>query len=195
MKKYCRLVLVVMVILSSCSSVRYNKIYNYDDEFRGNSRKLVRISIKPEERRTEIGVARVVFEKVRSSVYEEVNAYFVISRSSSSFKADEKCFVKVGGKHYELQLFDHKSEYRSVTEVGASGFSFSDSVGAKSLFSSDVDTRTWVEDKFIIKLSGEVLIALSGAGEVFFRFYFGPIQGTYRFKGRKLCLLKSVSGH
>jgi uncharacterized protein YxeA len=89
-------IFMVAFIIVACSTVKYNKVYSYQDEFLHNSKKYTRIHLRPEERRTEIGPANMIFEKEMNKDGESVNAYFVVSRSSSSFKVKDKGFIKTG---------------------------------------------------------------------------------------------------
>ena len=177
---------ILVILIASCSSIRYNRGYRYDDEFRGGVRNYIRVSIKPEERRTEIGVARVIIEKEIKGSLENVKAYFVVSRTPSSFKSEKTGYMKVGDHKFELSIEDPISELRTKSEATMSGFSRSDSTGVESEQSADIETRVWNEDKFILNLSGEIVSVVLEAREVIFRFYFGPIPATYRITGSTL---------
>jgi hypothetical protein len=176
----------LIILIASCSAIRYNRGYRYDDEFRGGVRNYIRLSIKPEERRTEIGVARVIIEKEIKGSLENVKAYFVVSRTPSSFKSEKTGYMKVGDHKFELSIEDPVSELRTKSEATMSGFSRSDSTGVESKQSADIETRVWNEDKFILNLSGEIVSEVLKAREVIFRFYFGPIPVTYRITGSTL---------
>jgi len=185
---------VSAIIFLSCSSVKYNTVYRYDDEFRGNSREYVRIIVRPEERRTEIGQARIIFEKVEGNDGGFRDAYFVIMRAASSFRADEIGFLKAGESKFGIKLTDPVSELRMETEETVSTYTSQDSTGTSVTTSSDTDTRTWVEEKFIIKISDESAIGILETDEIIFRFYFGPVPVTYRIIGKELELIKEVIG-
>jgi hypothetical protein len=184
----------LVVVLQSCSSVRYNKIYQYEDEFRGNSREYVRIMVRPEERRTEIGHARVIFERVEGASGGSHDAYFVIMRAASSFMADKSGFLKAGESKFEIKLTDPISEFRMKTEETLSRVTSQDSTGTSVATTADTDTRTWIEEKFIIKISDESARVLLETDEIIFRFYFGPVPVTYRITGKRLALIKEVIG-
>jgi hypothetical protein len=178
--------LVLVILIAACSVIRYNRGYRYDDEFRGGVRNYIRVSIKPEERRTEVGVARVIIEKEVKGSLENVKAYFVISRTPSSFKSEKTGYLKVGDHRFDLSIEDSESELRTKSEAAISSFSRSDSTGVESGQSTDIETRVWNEDKFIINLSGEIVSEVLEAREIIFRFYFGPIPVTYRITGSTL---------
>ncbi len=189
-----RLIMTCIFVLNSCSTVKYNKVYSYYDEFRDNSKKFVRVGIKSEEKRSEVGTARIIMEKEAMKEGEEVRAYFVIWRSSASFAADGSGFIKVGGMKYELSLQDQVSKFRTKSEANITNFAAPDSTGLSSAFSTDIDTRTWIEDKFVITLPDEVVKAISGTSEAIFRFYFGPVPASYILDRRRLKLVKEVIG-
>lgn len=183
---------MIAIVLWSCSSVRYNKVYRYDDEFRGSSREYVRLMLKPEERRTEIGHARVIFERVEGVQGVSRDAYFVIMRAASSFGADRYGFLKAGENKYELELRDPVSEYRTSTDETVSTVFSKDTTGLSVSTTTDIDTRTWIEEKFIIRIPDESAGAIKASDEVVFRFYFGPVPVTYHISGNKLLVIKEV---
>lgn len=193
MKSYYSFLIVAVVLTAfSCSSVRYNKVYQIDDEFRNNTKKYTRIHLRPEDRRTEIGSATMIFEKQIDSEGQDVSGYFVVSRSSSSFKVAEDGFMKAGNNKIELKLKDPVSEFKSRSEATISGLASVDSSGTVTGQSADIDTRTWIEDKFIVNLSQEAVKGISEAKNVMFRFYFGPIPATYELEGKKLYSVQRV---
>ena len=193
MKRVLQLLIIAISFAAvSCGTLRYNRVYSYDDEFRDNVKTYTRVSVKPEERRTEIGSARLIMEKKTSKEGEAINAYFIIYRSSSSFKVDRSGFVKVGDKKYGLSLQDPVSELKSKSEVSISGIATVDTSGTVTGQTADIDTRTWIEEKFVISFSREVAERMTEAESVLFRFYFGPIAATYRLEGRRLGVIKQV---
>ena len=186
--------LIIAVTFSSvaCSSVRYNRVYSVADEFRENVKTYTRISLRSEEKRTEIGSARIVLEKVVSNEGEAVRAYFVVTRSSFSFKVDDKGFIKADDKKFEISLLDPVSQLKTKSEATISGLATVDTSGVVTGQSADIETRTWIEDKFVINLAKEVETGILKAQNVLFRFYFGPIPATYELKEKKLVLVKQI---
>jgi hypothetical protein len=180
------LLIIISFTITSCETLKYNRVYIYKDEFRESERTYTTIRIKPEERRTEIGSARLVLEKELGQGWEDINAYFIIYRSSSSFEVDRSGFVKIGDHKYELSLQDPVSEFKSESEATISGIASVDSSGVVSGQTADVDTRTWIEDKFVVYLPQEVVSDAAEAEAVIFRFYFGPIPVTYKLGGKNL---------
>lgn len=192
MKYIIGIIICCVCILSSCSAVRYNKIYRYKDEFTGSNREYVRIGIRPEERRTEIGNARVIIEKVEGPGGVTQDTYFVIMRAASSFGVDRRGFIRAGGINYEVELMDPVSEFRTKTEETLMTVSSGDSTGTTVSTTSDSDTRTWIEEKFMVRIPAESFSSVKSGNEVIFRFYFGPVPVTYVIKGKKLDLVREV---
>jgi hypothetical protein len=186
------LILMVALVAVACSTVKYNKVYSYQDEFLHNSKKYTRIHLKPVERRTEIGSANMIFEKEMNKEGEAVNVYFVVSRSSSSFKVKNKGFVKTGDKQFDVPLMDPVSEFKSKSETTIYGIATADTSGVVTGQTADIDTRTWIEDKFVINLSNEIAEGIKEASNVILRFYFGPIPITYKLEGYKLLSVKNA---
>lgn len=79
---------VTLIPLSalSCSTQRYNKICSNEDEFPGTKKDYVSIRLKHEEKRTEIGPAKMIFK--RKSHEKPADAYFVIYRADSGSAAE-----------------------------------------------------------------------------------------------------------
>lgn len=185
-------ILMVAFVAVACSSVKYNKVYSYQDEFLHNSKKYARIHLKPVERRTDIGAANIIFEKEINKEGEDINAYFVVYRSSSSFKVKDKGFIKTGDRQYDVLLMDPVSEFKSKSEATISGIATADTSGVVTGQAADIDTRTWIEDKFVISLSKEIAEGIKEASNVILRFYFGPIPITYKLEGYKLLSVKNA---
>ena len=186
------LIIVIQVAVVSCGTLRYNKVYWYRDEFRDSEKAYTRIKVRPDERRTEVGSARIIIEKELSRGGTSVDLYFVIYRSASSFRAGFSGYLKADDKKYELALKDPVEELRTKSEVSVSGIATVDSSGIVTGQTADIDTRTWIEEKFMAGLSGEMAAVIAGSSEVFFRFYFGPIPVTYKIKGKRLAAIKKV---
>jgi len=186
------LIILVSCATVSCGTLRYNKVYRYRDEFRDNEKAYTRIKVRPDERRTEVGSARVIIEKELSNEGTSVNLYFVIYRSASSFRTGFSGFLKAGDKKYELALKDHVWELRTKSEASVSGIATVDSSGIVTGQTADIDTRTWIEEKFVASLSGEMVSVIDGSAEALLRFYFGPIPATYIIKRKRLAAIKKV---
>jgi hypothetical protein len=67
----------------------------------------------------------------------------------------------------------------------------SDSTGYSSFQKSDTNSSQWFDEKFVLDLTPEMVSAIGLSDEVTLRFYFGPLQATYKLDGRRL---KSVQG-
>lgn len=166
-------------------SMYYRRFQSFDDEFR-NSRKLIaRISLRPEEKRTEINSAYVLFEREITSGSNKTNAYFVVSRSTKSFRIQDRGYLRAGDKTFETDITNILSEYKSKSSATFQTFAGSDSTGASSGVLADMDERIWIDDKFMLILTPEMTSEIKNAGEFIARFYFGPVPATFRFSGSK----------
>jgi hypothetical protein len=186
------LIIIIQIAAVSCGTLRFNKVYRYKDEFRENEKAYTRIRVRPDERRTEVGTARVIIEKESGIKGISADLYFVIYRSASSFRVGLSGYLKAGENKYKLALRDPASELRTKSEATISGITTIDSSGVVTGQAADIDTRTWIEEKFVISLSREMVSGITGSEEAVFRFYFGPIAATYAIKGNKLSAIKKV---
>jgi hypothetical protein len=186
------LIIVIQIAAVSCVTPRYNKVYRYKDEFRENEKAYTRIRVRPDERRTEVGPARVIIEKESDIKGISTDLYFVIYRSASSFRVGLSGYLKAGENKYELALRDPLSELRTKSEAANSDITSVDSSGVVTGQAAGIDTRTWIEKKFVISLSQEMVSGITGSDEAVFRFYFGPMPATYVIKGNRLSAIKKV---
>lgn len=177
--------LTVFMLTSGCSGLSYIRFQQFDDEFK-NSRKLIgRITLRPVERRSEINSAYVVFEREISSDNDETTVWFVVSRSTKSFRIEDRGYLKAGDKTFETDITNIFSEYKSKSSATFQTFAGSDSTGASSGVLADVDERIWIDDKFRLIITPEMTSEIRKAGEFIARFYFGPVPATFRFIGSK----------
>jgi len=116
----------------------------------------------------------------------------VISRASSSFPIDKTGYMKGGGNKFELHIEDSVSEYKSASETTYTSTARSDSAGVSVSQTSDTDTEVWFDEKFMIELTPGMISSILETDELVFRFYFGPIPGTFIFRGRRLEAVQEV---
>jgi hypothetical protein len=186
------LLIVPCLLMSGCAWIFVDRYQEYDDDFR-NSRKVIsRFNLRPEESKTEIGNAWVIFEKELSNREERIRAYFVISRATSSFKADNQGYIRIDDETYEIWLEDFVTEQKIDTETSSTSFIRSDSTSTTTGIQTSGDTRIWLEDKFMFPITSEMASRVEKCNKLTTRFYFGPIPSTYTFKGKDLDLLKKM---
>jgi hypothetical protein len=187
MKKIKYLLLILPgLLLTSCSWLFYDNYQKFDDEFRNNKKFIARVVIDPEERRTEINSAYVIFEREVSSDQDNVKAFFVISRSSNSFKIEDQGFLKANNQSFEIKIINTVSEYKSSTETSVKTYAKTDSTGVETGQTTDIDERNWIDDKFMFSLTPEMISEIRKSDDFIMRFYFGPMQATFKFRGSKL---------
>lgn len=187
MNKLKYLIFAILILLpAGCSRMISLNFQKFDDEFK-NSRKIIaRIDLAPEERRTEIDWAHVIFEREISDKQDNVKAYFVISRSSASFKIENSGYLKADGQSFEINITNALTEYKSKNETSVETYTKTDSTGVKTGQKTDINENIWIDDKFIFSLTPDMISKIKYADEFIVRFYFGPIPATFRFKGSKL---------
>ncbi len=174
------------LFMSGCSWLFYDSFQKFDDEFRNEKKVIARVNIRPEERRTEIMSAKVIFERVISDNGDDVKAYFVIGRSSSSFKIENSAYLKADNQTFELQIDNPVSELKSETETSVSSYLSSDSTGVKSGQTTDIDSHMWFDDKFVFIVTPQMVTRIANSKEMIARFYFGPVPATFKFRRSKL---------
>jgi hypothetical protein len=163
----------------------YDNYQRYDDEFKNNTKIISRVMLRPIERRTEISAAYIIFEREFSSSSDVAKAYFVVSRTMNSFKIENKGFMKVGEKPFEIEISSPVSEYRSKSETSVSSYAKVDSTGVHTGQTTDIDESKWIDDKFMFPLTDDMKDRIKDADVIILRFYFGPIPATFRIAGSK----------
>jgi hypothetical protein len=175
-----------ILFLSGCLRMFYVNFQKFDDEFKNNTKIIARILIRPEERGTEINYSQVIFEREVSANQDIVKAYFVISRSTTSFKIENLGYLKADNQSFEINVVCPVSEYKSKNHTSVSTYAKTDSTGVKTGQTTDTDQQTWIDDKFIFTLTPEMIAKIKKSDEFIVRFYFGPIPATFKFKGPDL---------
>jgi hypothetical protein len=180
------LLAIPTLLLFSCARIFYVNFQEFDDEFKNSKKIIARVLIRPEERRTEINYAQVIFEREISLNQDIVKAYFVISRSTTSFKIESLGYLKADNQQFEINVISPVSEYKSKNETSVSTYAKTDSTGVKTGQTTDIDQQIWIDDKFIFALTPEMIAKIKKSDEFIVRFYFGPIPATFKFSGPDL---------
>jgi hypothetical protein len=193
MKKKVFWFIYIIIAITGCSGRFYNRVIRYDDEFRNSSKRIARVNVRNDERRSEVRDAKIVFEKVEGLSGEESHsqAYFVIERSTASFGIGSQGYMKAGGRKFELRVEEPISEYKTEYETTEMNTVTSDSTGYSSFQMANTSTNNWFDEKFVTNFTPEMESSIGLSDRVIFRFYFGPIQSTFILEGRKL---KAVQG-
>jgi len=197
MKKGYLWLLVFILTIAGCSGKFYNRVIRYDDEFRNNSKTIVRLNLWNAEKWSEVREAGVVFEKLNGASGEKASfrAYFVISRSTASFGISDRGYMKAGSQKFEFEIEEPVSEYKEDFQSMVMESEKADSSGYSSNKMANTISSHWFDEKFMIMVTSEMVLAIESADQVVFRFYFGPIPTTFILEGKKLELLKSVYGN
>lgn len=180
------LILLISFSLAGCTDFLYDSFQQFDDEFKNSRKNIARLVLYPEERRTEINSASVIIEKEMLPGQELTKAYFVISRSSYSFRLEKTAFMKAAGQSFEINIAEPLTEYRSKKESSVSTNTTTDSTGVKTSETTNFNEYNWIDDKFVFELTPEMVSAINKSEEFIVRFYLGPIPATFKFKGSGL---------
>jgi len=179
------LFLLVCFTLNSCIAI-FNPYITVTDEFKNTKKSTFELTAYPTEFQSTVTNADITFEHITKVSGEDVNVYFVISRSSSSFKLDKKCFVKANGATYEMEIHNEETEYKTAQRTGSTTTTVKDSTKVKTKLTTNTTSYNWFDEKFVIRFTPEMKNSLLKTDELVFRFYLGPNEGTFRFKGYNL---------
>lgn len=177
---------ILALLTAGCSRMFYEKLQIFDDEFKNSQKIIARLDLYPQERRTEINYAHIIFEREISGKQDSVKAFFVIARSSTSFRIENKGYLKADNQSFEINIINPSSEYKSKSETSVETYTKTDSTGVKTGQTTNIDENIWIDDKFMFRLTPEIISLIKKTDEFKVRFYFGPIPATFIFKGSKL---------
>lgn len=192
MRKATLVLIVFSLTLTGCSYLLNAPSKTFEDEFKNTKTHTLAQTFRPDESKSEIISATITFNRIITNSNENVNVYFVVNRSNSSFKVDKKGFMKANGNRFEFISESEGSELRSRQESNTTSTTTKDSTSVKTTYSTDVKNITWYDDKFAVLLTSEMVAALLKTDELLFRFYFGPEQATFRLKGYRLQQVKNL---
>jgi hypothetical protein len=192
--RYYVVIIGISLLLYGCSYAMYNKVFSSDDEFRNEKRSIVRVRLWAEEKYNEVDGAVLICEGIRKSDARTVRFYFNIPRSITGYRIKDEAYIKVGGNRYRVFAEDSESLFNHDNDLSISMFSSADSTGSKSGQTTDIKSRTWVEEKFVITAKDSVLYDMAKSKNMLFRFYFGPEMITYSLDGFKYDLVSKSAG-
>ena len=163
------------------------------DEFKHTKKVTLEISVIPTERIiNSVTNTNIIFEKCVSESGETLNAYFVLNRSSSSFKLERGCFIKASGKSYETDIENQETTNRSQLMAMTQSSSVKDSTKIKSETKTISNSYDYYEEKFVIHFAPKMIESIKNTDELIFRYYLGPNQATFRITGPQLKRIKKL---
>lgn len=192
MRKATLVLIVFSLALMGCSNLFNTPIKTFDDEFKNTKTHTLAQTFRPVEYKSEIISATLTFSRTITNLNENVNLYFLLSRSSSSFKVDKKGFMKANGNRFEFISELEGSDFKSKQESSTTSTTTKDSTSVKTTCSTEVKNINWYDDKFVVQLTPEMVKALLMTDELLFRFYLGPEQATFSIKGNRLQQVKNL---
>lgn len=182
---------LICLTFSSCA-ILFNPYITSLDDFKNSKKSTFEITVVPSEFMSPVQNAIITFERITSGDTNTTNVYFVISRSSSSFNIEKKCYIKTDDKNYELEIESQGTEYKTSHETSSTTTTVKDSTKVKTESISKSNNINWYEEKLVVRLTPEIKNSLLKTNELLFRFYFGPKEGTFRFKGYSLKRVKGL---
>ena len=194
MKNSNRIFVFLFAITSmvSCSFINQSNYSKLDDEFTGRKTFTVTQYVNSAEKNFDIGSVKIIFQRIQIENNENLIAYFVINRYSSSFDLENKAFLKANGQKYELFIDKRNTDYKTSTSTSSSNSTTTDSTSVNTINTTETSTRNWSEEKFSIPLNKDIAKSLIEGNDVFFRFYFGPRVATYKLSESQISNLKKM---
>ena len=165
----------LLLSFSSCDS--NNVIRTYNDEFRGGTKLLMNQYARPlDPRHSPVQAALITYEKeFLNPKPDAFNMYVVFSRGTTSFDVGRKGFIKIGDTIFDVEAKSMQTELK--TGVNDTSTTTTDSTGTHTIASSE--TVQWLNDKFKIVFTPEMVAALNNSTLMTIRFYSGPTPVTF----------------
>jgi hypothetical protein len=188
--QYAKISFVLMTIaLVSCRV--FNVIRTYPDEFKGSTKHILQQMVYPEDRRSPVGAVYLTYEKeVIPSQSASFNVYFVFSRGTTTFDIDRKGYLKIGDTKFELETQSMQSELKSGENTSTT--TVVDSTGSKTVMSSE--TIHWINDKFKVSFSAEMMALLKQNSSMMFQFYSGPVPVRLKIENENMKKIHELVG-
>lgn len=179
---------LLLLTVVSCNTY-FNNIQTYQDEFKSSKKFILNQYFRPEERKSLVSAVNITYEKEIMSVKPDVyNMYFVFTRGTTSFNIDRKGFLKIGESKFDIETKDIQTELK--TGVNDTSTTTTDSTGTHTIASSE--TVHWVNDKFKIALSPDMVAAITQNNVMTIRFYSGPVPVTFIIKEEYYAKMKEM---
>ena len=165
----------LLLTFTSCDS--NNVIRTYNDEFRGGTKLLMNQYVRPlDQRHSPVQMAIVTYEKeFLNPKPDAFNMYFFFARATTSFDVGRKGFLKIGDTIFDVEAKSMQTELR--TGVNDTTTTTTDSTGTHTIASSE--TVQWLNDKFKIAFTPDMVTALKNSTLMTIRFYSGPTPVTF----------------
>jgi hypothetical protein len=179
----------LILSINACSSF-LNVVQHYPDEFKKTDKFILNQYITPDEKKSLVQGAYITYEKEKGKSAEKVMLYFALQRATISFNVGKKGFLKTGGQSFEIEAVNLTTEGHSQTESSDNVVTTSDSTGVKTAVSSSSETKNWLQDKFKLELSPEMMNALQKGNDLILRFYAGALPITLTVKNKKWAKVK-----
>lgn len=194
MKSINRIVLFIITLslLVSCSFLNRPRYSKLDDEFTGKKIYTVSQYVNPTEKKVDIGIAKLTFQRILLGNSESLIAYFVINRYSNSFDLENKGFLRANEKNYAFTIDKKNTQYKTSTTTSSTNSTTKDSTKVSSVNTTETSTSNWYEEKFTITFNEEIALSLKKGKVVYFRFYFGPQVATYKLNDNQIQSLKKI---
>jgi hypothetical protein len=177
------------LLLNACNSF-LNVVTHYPDEFKKTDKFILNQYITPDEKKSLVQGAYITYEKEKNKSSEKVMLYFALQRATISFNVDKKGFLKTAGQSFEIQAIQLSTEGHSQTESSSNLVTTTDSTGVQTIVNSSSETKSWLQDKFKLELSPEMIQALQKGNDLILRFYAGAVPITLTVKNKKWAKVK-----
>ena len=158
------------IVLTGCSL--FYPINTQVDEFKRTKNITLEIAVQPTERLANSAIStNITFQKCISESGETLTAYFVLNRSSSSFKLDKGCFIKAFGKSYDTSIEDLETATRSQLVSMTQSSTVKDSTKVKTESKTMSNSYDYYEEKFVIRFTPEMIESVKMTNDLIFRLY------------------------
>ncbi len=173
----------------ACNSF-LNVVVHHPHEFKKTDKFILNQYITPNEKKSLVQGAYITYEKEKGKSSEKVTLYFALQRATISFNVGKKGFLKTAGQSFEIEAVNLTTEGHSQTENSSNSVTTTDSTGVQTLVSASSETKSWLQDKFKLELSPEMMQALQKGNDLILRFYAGAMPITLTIKGKKWAKVK-----
>lgn len=193
MKSLLKILLFIGMVWSAagCGNSYYNTITHYSDEFKKTETFILNQRFTPDEKNSLVNTALITYEKQKRTPVDKVTLFFVFERNPISFNIDKKGFIRTSGRNFEVEGVNLTTENFTQTVVTNNNVITLDSTGVTSVAANSSATKSWLQDKFKLELSEEIVQTLRNGNDLTFRFYTNATPITFTLNKKAWAIVKT----
>ncbi|QKG80353.1 hypothetical protein [Tenuifilum thalassicum] len=185
-------ILLIFMLLTSCSTHVWRPYKAVDDSFRNCKRITYQIKRYPKERKVRNNITEITFERNYSSNFDSTLIYWTVESKRPKLPLANKSYIKINGERFELKNGRINTSSQTSTNTSYSSLSINDTIQIDNAL-PNVSSETKYFDVFVTPLPKKVVEEFKNATDIELRTYFGYQPYTFRFSKKQVERLQQLS--